>query len=123
MINTSLNEKNIMLFAAQHYTNYRVLDIQEFYDDFLRFKYLKKLFTRYKDKNVLQERLILNHLIHLYNVFENNACTQICAYKISKESWGSLKTFLIFLNRVSEDNPIFINTPVDLYVTRKLQVI
>ena len=64
-----LTEKNFVLFAARNYINPRVLDPEEFEEDLTRFKYLKRLFSRYKDKQELQERLILNHLTVIHNVF------------------------------------------------------
>ena len=67
--NSHLNASNFNLYAAQNYTNPRVLDVDEFYEDLYRFKYLKKLFTKYENGKEMQERLILNHLILIYNVF------------------------------------------------------
>jgi len=93
---TPLNESSFLLYAAASYTN-TVYDIEEFYDDLKRFKYLKRLFSRYVEKNELKERLILNHIITLYNVFHHEAATRMLFYKIDEEHWGILKTFLLFL--------------------------
>jgi hypothetical protein len=93
---TPLNESNFLLYAAANYTN-TVYDTEEFYDDLKRFKYLKRLFSRYIEKSELKERLILNHIITLYNVFEPNAATRMLFYKIGEDHWELLKTFLIFL--------------------------
>lgn len=116
-----LNDKNFELYAAQNYNNPRCLDIAEFYDDVSKFKYLKKLFKRYSDKNVLQERLILNHIITLHNIFVVEAATNMCFYKIHEIHWPALKTFLLYLNYIREDE--YINIPSDLYVALKLQQI
>lgn len=116
-----LNEKNLVLYAAQNYTNKRILDLEEFYEDFSRFKYLKRLFTRYTEKRTLQERLILNHLIKIYNVFRPAAATHICQFKIDESAWPALKTFLLYLNYIEDHQ--FINTSTDLYVAKQLQQI
>lgn len=117
--NSNLNASNFNLYAAQNYTNPRVLNVDEFYDDLYRFKYLKKLFTRYENGNGLQERLILNHLILIYNVFKMEAATNMCFFKINEKSWPALKTFILFLSYIKEED--FINIPSDLYVAKKLQ--
>ena len=88
---TPLNESNFLLYAAANYTN-TVYDIEEFNDD------LKRLFSRYSEKGELKERLILNHIITLYNVFRSEAATRMLFYKIDEEHWDILKTFLLFLH-------------------------
>ena len=65
-----LDNNNFLLFAANHYNNPGCTDILEFKEDLNRFKYIKRLFNRYEQSGDLQERLILNHLIVIYNVFE-----------------------------------------------------
>jgi hypothetical protein len=117
--NSNLNASNFNLYAAQNYTNPRVLDVDEFYEDLYRFKYLKKLFTKYENGNGLHERLILNHLILIYNVFGMEAATNMCFFKINEKSWPALKTFILFLSYIKEED--FINIPSDLYVAKKLQ--
>ena len=93
---TPLTESNFLLYAAANYTN-TVYDTEEFYDDLKRFKYLKRLFSRYVEKGELKERLILNHVITLYNVFRHDAATRMLFFKIEEEHWHILKTFLLFL--------------------------
>jgi len=93
---TPLTESNFLLYAAANYTN-TVYDTEEFYDDLKRFKYLKRLFSRYIEKGELKERLILNHVITLYNVFRHDAATRMLFFKIDEEHWHILKTFLLFL--------------------------
>ena len=78
------------------------VDIEEFYDDLKKIKYIKRLFNIYKNNGQLKERLILNHLIVFYNVFNIQAGTRILFYKIEKDFWPMLKTFLIFLDRMPE---------------------
>ena len=117
--NNHLNSSNFNLYAAQNYTNPRVLDVDEFYEDLYRFKYLKKLFTKYENGKELQERLILNHLILIYNVFRMEAATDMVFFKINERSWPELKTFILFLSYIKEDD--FINIPTDDLIAEKLQ--
>lgn len=93
---TPLTEQNFLLYAAANYTN-TVYDTEEFYDDLNRFKYLKRLFSRYQEKGDLKERLILNHIITLYNVFNHEAATRMLFYKTEERHYSILKTFLLFL--------------------------
>ena len=67
------------------------------------FKYLKRLLKRYEMQGDLQERLILNHLITFYNVFESSAATRILFFKIEREYHSALKTFLIYINKMPEE--------------------
>ena len=99
-----LTEDNFLLFAMRSYDKASVVSITEFEEDLLRFKYLKKLLTRYYQNGDLKERLILNHLIILYNVFGKNA-TNMLFFKIPKVYWPGLITFLVYLNRMPNDVP------------------
>lgn len=97
-----LNENNFLLFAMNHYDNPQCHSLEEFDEDLKKFLYLKKLISRYKKDNDLKERLILNHIIVLYNVFGIDA-TRMLFYKIDKEYWDVLVTFLIYLGRMPEE--------------------
>ena len=99
-----LNEDNFLLFAMHHYDNTQCVNIAEFEEDVKRFGYLKKLLHRYRDNNDLKERLILNHLIVLYNLF-GLITTDFLFYKIEKEHWNVLATFLVYLDRMPESLP------------------
>lgn len=114
-----ITNKNFMLYAAQNYINHRALDIEEFYEDLNRFKYLKKLFTKYKNSGELKERLILNHIILIFNVFKIDAAVKMCFFKTDEESYPALKTFLLYLNYIKEEE--FINISCDLYVVKQLK--
>lgn len=92
-----LDDSNFILYAAANYSNLQCYDVQEFEEDLDRIKYIKRLFYRYKEKGELKERLILNHMIILYNVFPAAAATRILFYKL-KGYESYLKTFLVFLN-------------------------
>ena len=91
------------MFAIKHYDNPQCEGEKEFQDDLKRFKYIKRLLRKYYDTGVLKERLHLNHLIVLNNVFGPDACATLLLYKIQKEYWPSLKSFLLFLNVLTED--------------------
>ncbi len=91
------------MFAIKHYDNPQCEGEKEFYDDMKRFKYIKRLLRKYKDTNVLKERLLLNHIIVLYNLFGSEACVTLLLFKIQREYWGTLKSFLLFLNIIRDD--------------------
>lgn len=93
-----LNEDNFVLYAMKHYDNPSCKGMNEFLDDLKRFKYLKRLLRKYSVNNDLKERLILNHIIVIYNLFGYDAATKMLFYKIEKKYWSQLKTFLVFLN-------------------------
>ena len=96
-MNEVLSESNFILYAARHYSNPSCLDVDEFLNDINRFKYIKKLMVKYKESNSLKERLILNHIILLYNVFDASACTRMLALKLYNHL-DVLKPFLLMLN-------------------------
>jgi len=97
-----LTEENFLMYSMREYSNIQCTDIEEFYDDLKKIKYIKRLFNIYRNNGQLKERLILNHLIIFYNVFSVEAGTRILFYKIEENFWPMLKTFLIFLDRMPE---------------------
>ena len=97
-----LNEGNFLIYAMKEYNNIQCTDMEEFYDDLKKIKYIKRLFNIYINNGQLKERLILNHLIVFYNVFPAQAGTRILFYKIEKSFWSMLKTFLVFLDRMPD---------------------
>lgn len=99
---TGLNETNFILFAMNSYDNRNCLDLKEFYDDLKKIKYIKRLLNRYLKEGELKERLILNHIIELYNMFGNNA-TVMLFYKLENEFHPLLKTFLVYLGRMPDE--------------------
>ena len=101
MLNEKLSENNFLLYAMHHYDNPQCHSIEEFEEDLKKFLYLKKLLSRYKRDGELRERLILNHIIVLYNVF-GEATTNMLFYKIDKDYWDTLITFLVYLERMPE---------------------
>ena len=99
----TINAENVVMYAIRHYNNPHCEGEKEFEDDLKRFKYIKRLLRKYHDTNILKERLLLNHLIVLNNVFGAEASTTLLLYKIQKEYWSTLKSFLIFLNTITEE--------------------
>ncbi len=100
----TLNDDSFLLFAIKNYANPGCLSKKEFKSDLDRIKYVKRLFRRYVRKNdidALRIRLLLNHIIILYNVFPEVA-TKILFYKLEKDLWPILKPFLVFLERLPE---------------------
>ena len=110
-----LNDDNYLMFAIKHYENPQAVTQDDFYEDLKKFKYIKRLLKRYMKTGELKTHLLLNHFICLYNVFDG-AATPLLFYKIDKELWSVLKTFLMFLQRLPEYPKTRINDiPVDLY--------
>ena len=116
-----LNDDNWMMYASKYYKNVQCTSVEEFYDDLQRFKYLKRLFKRYLNNDDLQERLILNHIIVLNNVFGIEETNRMLFYKIDKDQWPVLKTFLVYLNFLSED--AYVEIPLDQNIIKVLRAI
>jgi hypothetical protein len=114
----TLDNDNFVMYAMKNYDNPQCADIEEFNEDLQRFKYLKRLFNRY-DNGDLQERLILNHLIVIYNVFGVEAANRMVFYKCDRNHWSVLKTFLIYLGYLQED--ALVDTPLDQHVVDVLR--
>ena len=101
MIFHELNQDNFLLFAIQNYNNPQAVTKDDFDRDINHFKYIKRLLKRYKANGELKTHLILNHFIILYNIF-GDATTPMLFYKLEKELWSSVKSFVVFLNRLPE---------------------
>ena len=95
--------ENVMMFAIKHYDNPQCEGEKEFHDDMKRFKYIKRLLRKYKDSGILKERLLLNHIIILNNLFGPEACVTLLLFKIQQEYWETLKSFLLYLNMIRND--------------------
>ena len=94
-----LNEDNFLVYAIKHYYNPGSMGMSDLDEDLKRIKYVKRLLNRYKKTGEASERLILNHLVVLYNVFED-AATDMLFYKLEEEYWPELKTYLVYLHRM-----------------------
>ena len=102
MIFDDLTDANFLMFAMKEYSNQQCTNIEEFYDDLKKIKYIKRLINRFLESGKLKEILILNHLIVFYNVFDNKAATRLLFFKIEEKYWSVLKTFLIYLSMMPE---------------------
>lgn len=91
----NLNEENILLYAAKNYDKPNCIR-SEFEEDYKRIRYIKRLLQRYRLTGKIKERLILNHLIVIQNVFGVEASTRMLFFRIHHTDWGSLKTFLVY---------------------------
>ena len=98
-----ITNDNVIMFAIKHYDNPQCEGEREFYDDMKRFKYIKRLLRKHKDTGVLKERLLLNHIIVLNNMFGAEAWLTLLLFKIQREYWETLKSFLLFLNIIRDD--------------------
>jgi hypothetical protein len=92
-----LNSENYLIYAMKAYDRPNCI-MSEFKEDMKRFNYLKRLFRRYRKLGELRERLVINHIIVLYNVFGVEAATRLLFFKMVKDDYASLKTYLLFLN-------------------------
>ena len=116
-----IDDKNFMFFAMTHYRDKHSNSYEDFQEDLTRFKHLKKLLNRYQKTNVLKERLILNHIIIIYNCFETKAATQMLLYQVDPSQWYILKPFLLFLKYIREDD--LIHVTLDENVVERLRKI
>jgi len=98
-----LTEENLLLYAAKHYYNPKFTDVEEFKEDLNRFKYTKRLFNRYLQEGELMDRLIMNHLIVMSNVFGIEPMLKILELKLDDKHWPIVKPFLIFLKYIRVD--------------------
>jgi hypothetical protein len=115
----TLNDENFLLFAAHNYNNKQCTETEEFYDDLNRFKYIKRLLSRYDDTGELQERLILNHIVVISNVFGIEAGTKMLWYKVKDQHWPIIKTMLVYLNYITDAEKI--EVPLNQMVVERLR--
>jgi len=116
-----LTHKTFTLYAAQNYYNPTCIDSEEFFNDIKRFKYIKRLLNRYRDTGELSERLILNHLIVIFNCWGFDSGVEMLALKIEPEHWSALKPFLVFLKVVTNEDLVGISQ--DFFVVDRLRAI
>ena len=123
----NITTKNFLLFAAKHYWSAHY-STAEFNSDIKRIIYIKRLLRKYKKFGILSERLILNHLILLFNVFEStDAVVSMLFFKIDDYCHQSLKTFLVYLNRMPDtllmddiEYPT-VGIALDMHIAQKLR--
>ena len=98
-----ITNDNILLFALKHYDNPQCEGEKEFYDDMKRFKYINRLLKKYSQDGIVKERLLLNHIIVINNVFGPEAASTLLLFKIEPEFWPQLKSFLVYLGMLAEN--------------------
>ena len=104
-MNSRLTEDNYVMFAMKHYDNPHGASLEEFYEDLNTLKYVKRLLVKYEKTGVLRERLILNHIIILGNLFTPTTASRLLFFYIDPEHHSYLKAFLTFLNYLPESIP------------------
>ena len=117
---SDFNDEIFVQYAMDNYKNPSCLYHGEFEEDLNRIKYIKRLFGRYQSSGELKERLILNHLIIFYNVFDMDAATKMLFYKMEDKFKPLLKTFLVYLNYLPKDH-VYTRVPMDTKVIEILR--
>ena len=123
----NLTSENIMIYAMKIYDKPNCI-MSEFVEDMKRFNYLKRLFRRYRKYDELRERLVLNHLVVLYNVFGAEPLSRLLFFKMSKDDYTIIKTYLIFLSCMPEivkgikgSDILSSDIPVDMNIAKVLR--
>lgn len=117
-----MNDGDTLLqFAVKHYTNPQCLSVEEFLDDLAKIKHVKRLLNRYKRHGNLRTRLILNHLVIIYSVFDISAANEMMFSRCEKNTWAALKSFLTYLGYLPEG--YLPEIKLDEYVNQTLQTI
>ena len=118
-----------MMYCIKAYDKPNML-MSEFKEDMKRFNYLKRLFKRYRKFDEMRERLVLNHLVILYNVFGAEVLSRLLFFKMSKDDYSIIKTYLLFLSCMPEiiygvkgQNILSSNIPVDMKIAETLRKI
>ena len=129
MLFDNLTSENVMMYAMKIYDKPNCI-MSEFKEDMKRFNYLKRLFRRYRKIGEIKERLVLNHLVVLYNVFGAEALTRLLFFKMSKDDQSIVKTYLIFLSCMPDvvkgikgQDLLSSDIPVDLKIAEVLREI
>ena len=122
-----LTNDNIMIYAVKAYDKPNFI-MSEFKEDMKRFNYLKRLFKRYRKMGELREQLVLNHLVVIYNVFGPEVAARLLFFKMSKDDYSALKTYMLFLNIMPEKvkgikghDIISSDIPIDMEVAKTLR--
>ena len=118
---TELTEDNYVLFAIKYYDNPSAVTKEDFLDDLRRFKYIKRLINKYLKNGEVKLHLLLNHIIIVYNVF-NEAATPLLFFKMDKEYWSIIKSIMIFLERYPEvESKTLKQIPINEQIIKELQ--
>lgn len=114
-------DSNFLVFAAQHYYKPRFVDSEEFYEDLARFKYIKRLINRYIDTGELSERLLLNHIIVVFNVFGIYPSLQMFDSRLEEHHWPIIKPFIMKLQAIPPG--VLSDVGMDANIVEKLREI
>ena len=118
---TELTEDNYVLFAIKYYDNPSAVTKEDFLDDLRRFKYIKRLINKYLKNGEVKLHLLLNHIIIVYNVF-NEAATPLVFFKMDKEYWSIIKSIMIFLERYpSVESETLKQIPINEQIIKELK--
>jgi hypothetical protein len=122
-----LTVDNVTMYAMKAYDRPNCI-MSEFKEDMKRFNYLKRLFKRYRKVGELREQLVLNHLVVLYNVFGPEVSSRLLFFKVAKDDYSALKTYLIFLSCMPErvrgikgQDIISSDIPIDMKIAEALR--
>jgi hypothetical protein len=117
-----LTEDNFELYAIRNYYSPNCIDPEEFYEDLKRFKYVKRLITRYKENGNPPVNLLLNHLVIIFNVFGMQSGLKMLEFKVPDiEDWTIIKPFLIYLKAI--ENTKYVDIPMDSRIVEELRKI
>lgn len=123
----NLNDENFMIYAMKCYESPNCI-MSEFEEDLKRIKYVKRLIKRYKTNGELKERLILNHIIILSNVFGTRNAVRMLFFRLEEQDYQILKTFLLFLGYMPDlvtgirgKNINSHDISIDLFVGKRLR--
>jgi len=116
-----LDEKNFEAYAIRNYYNPTCIDLDEFNEDIKRFKYVKRLITRYKENGNPPVNLLLNHLVIIFNVFGHDSGLKMLEYKVSLDDWAIIKPFLLYLRVI--ENTKYSSIPMDQNIVNELRKI
>ena len=118
---SELNKDNFLLFAIKNYNNPTCLTQEDFEEDLRRFKYVKRWLKKYHESGTINSHLLLNHIIVIFNCWDD-AAIPMFFYKIEREHWEYLKSFLIFLGRCPNYPPSELDCiRADLNIMTQLQ--
>lgn len=127
MVFDNLTNDNVVMYAIKAYDRPNCI-MSEFADDMKRFNYLKRLFQRYRKYGELREQLVLNHLVVIYNVFGPEVATRLLFFKMSKDDYSVLKTYLLFLSYmpdrvrgIKNHDILSSDIPVDMTIAQALR--
>lgn len=99
----NLTKKNYFAYAIKMYDNPSCSGMDEFQQDLLRIKYIKRLINRYTRTGEITPRLLLNHVIGVYNVFQAPAVSRLLFFRSDPDAWSALKTVLEYVNLMPDE--------------------